>query len=259
MTYLRKCTCEQLSSIRYLLVGAEKLQPSLTLAFEERFGVTPLEGYGCTEMGPVVSVNAGSHESRAYQAGSVGRPLPNVSVRVVDPDSFDPLPVGQVGLLLVRGPSRMIGYLGDAERTKQALHDDRYITGDLGYLDQRGFLHIADRLARFSKIGGEMVPHVKIEELAQKIVGAHTCAVTAISDEQRGERIVLLYTHPELTPAAVWQRLSETDLPKLWVPKRENIHLVEAIPALGTGKLDLRAIKTMALELAAPVGASHAN
>ena len=259
LTYLRKCTCEQLSSIRYLLMGAEKLQPSLAQAFEERFGVTPLEGYGCTEMGPVVSVNASSHESQAYQAGSVGRPLPNVSVRVVDPDSFDPLPVGQVGLLLVRGPSRMIGYLGDIERTKQALHDGRYITGDLGYLDQRGFLHIADRLARFSKIGGEMVPHVKIEELAHKIVGAHTCAVTAIPDEQRGERIVLLYTHPELTPAAVWQGLSETDLPKLWIPKRENIHLVEAIPALGTGKLDLRAIKTMALDLATPVGASHAN
>ena len=259
MTYLRKCTRDQLSSIRCLIVGAEKVQPSLAQAFEERFGVTLLEGYGCTEMGPVVSVNAGSHESQAYQAGSVGRPMPNVSVRVVDPDSFDPLPVGQVGLVLVRGPSRMIGYLGDAERTEQALRGEHYITGDLGYLDERGFLHIADRLARFSKIGGEMVPHIKIEELARKIVGAHSCAVTAIPDEQRGERIVVLYNHPELTPADVWKGLSETDLPKLWVPKRENVYLVETIPVLGTGKLDLRAIKAKALELSAAVGASHAN
>ena len=259
LTYLRKCTREQLSSIRYLLVGGEKLQPSLAQAFEERFGVTPLEGYGCTEMGPVVSVNAGSHESQAYQAGSVGRPMPNVSVLVVDPDSFDPLPTGKVGLLLVRGPSRMIGYLGDPERTGQALHRDYYITGDLGFLDEQQFLHIADRLARFSKIGGEMVPHIKIEELAHKIVGAHSCAVTAIPDEQKGERIVLLYTHPELTPAELWRGLSETELPKLWVPKRENIYRVESIPTLGTGKLDLRAIKTKALELTAPVGAIHAN
>jgi acyl-[acyl-carrier-protein]-phospholipid O-acyltransferase/long-chain-fatty-acid--[acyl-carrier-protein] ligase len=153
----------------------------------------------------------------------------------------------------------MLGYLGDAERTAQALRGGYYITGDLGYLDERGFLHIADRLARFSKIGGEMVPHIKIEELAHKILGAHGCAVTAIPDEQRGERIVLLYQHPEMTPAAVWKELSETDLPKLWVPKRENVYLVESIPTLGTGKLDLRAIKSRALELSASVGAGHAN
>ena len=107
--YLRKCTREQLGSIRYLLVGAEKLRPALVKSFEEKFGVTPLEGYGCTEMGPVVSVNVTNHERSAYKPGTAGRPLPYVSLRIVDPETMAPLAAGETGLLLVNGPSRMIG------------------------------------------------------------------------------------------------------------------------------------------------------
>jgi acyl-[acyl-carrier-protein]-phospholipid O-acyltransferase/long-chain-fatty-acid--[acyl-carrier-protein] ligase len=252
--YLRKCTREQFSSIRYLLVGAEKLRPALAEAFEKKLGVTLLEGYGCTEMGPVVSVNLPG------EAGSVGRPLPGVSTRIVDPETFQPLPSGATGLLLVKGPSRMIGYLGDPQRTAGALHQGYYITGDLANFDEDGFLHVVDRISRFSKIAGEMVPHLKIEEAIHDILGSHSGVVTAIPDEQRGERLVALYTQSEFTPEELWRRLSETDLPKLWVPKRENIHLVDSIPTLGTGKLDLQAIKARALELsAAEVEAPHAN
>jgi len=248
--YLRKCTREQLGTIRYLLVGAEKLRPALVQSFEEKFGVTPLEGYGCTEMGPVVSVNVTHLDRSAYKPETAGRPLPYVSLRIVDPDTMAPLAAGETGLLLVNGPSRMIGYLGEPERTAQALVEGYYNTGDLARVDADGFLHIVDRLARFSKIAGEMVPHLKIEETIHEVLGDRPCAVVGIPDDQRGERLALLYTQPEITPAHVWQRLSETSLPRLWIPMRENIYPVDAIPTLGTGKLDLRGAKAKALELA---------
>ncbi len=247
--YLRKCTREQFASLRYLLVGAEKLRPALTKSFEEKFGVTPLEGYGCTEMGPVVSVNVVNHERAAYKPGTAGRPLPHVALRIVDPETLAPLPAGETGLLLVNGPSRMLAYIGDPERTAQSLVDGYYSTGDLARIDADGFLQIVDRLARFSKIAGEMVPHLKIEEAIHDILGDQPCVVIGIPDDQRGERLALLYTQPETAPGDVWKRLSETDLPRLWIPKRENIYLVDAIPTLGTGKLDLRGAKAKAIEL----------
>ncbi len=257
--YLRKCTREQLGSIRYLLVGAEKLRPALVKSFEEKFGVTPLEGYGCTEMGPVVSVNVTNHERSAYKPGTAGRPLPYVSLRVVDPETMAPVPPGETGLLLVNGPSRMIGYLGDPERTAQALVDGYYNTGDLACFDSDGFLNIVDRLARFSKIAGEMVPHLKIEETIREILGDHPCVVLGIPDDQRGERLAVLYTQPETTPLQVWQCLSESTLPRLWIPKRENIYVVDDIPTLGTGKLDLRGAKAKAVELAGASRSSEAD
>jgi acyl-[acyl-carrier-protein]-phospholipid O-acyltransferase/long-chain-fatty-acid--[acyl-carrier-protein] ligase len=163
---------------------------------------------------------------------------------------MQPLPPEQEGLLLVKGPNRMLGYLGQPERTSEVLRDGWYITGDIAAVDDEGFVRITDRLSRFSKIGGEMVPHLKVEEAVYAIVGDHGCAVTGIPDEQRGERLAVLYTAPGISPDDVWRRLSETDLPRLWIPKRENIYQVDAIPLLGTGKLDLRGVKSKALELA---------
>jgi acyl-[acyl-carrier-protein]-phospholipid O-acyltransferase / long-chain-fatty-acid--[acyl-carrier-protein] ligase len=257
--YLRKCTREQLGSIRYLLVGAEKLRPALVEAFEEKFGVTPLEGYGCTEMGPVVSVNVVNHERGAYKPGTAGRPLPHVSLRVVDPETMVPVAAGEAGLLLVNGPSRMIGYVGDPERTAQSLVDGYYSTGDLACVDSDGFLNIVDRLARFSKIAGEMVPHLKIEEAVHEILSDQPCVALGIPDDQRGERLALLITPSDTAPAELWRRLSETTLPKLWIPKRENIYVVDAIPTLGTGKLDLRGAKAKAIELASGSQAPEAE
>jgi acyl-[acyl-carrier-protein]-phospholipid O-acyltransferase/long-chain-fatty-acid--[acyl-carrier-protein] ligase len=249
--YLRKCTREQFASIHYLLVGAEKMRPALAKSFEEKFGITPLEGYGCTEMGPVVSVNVIGKNHSAYKPGTVGRPLPHVSLRIVDPETLDPLQAGSTGLLLVNGPGRMLGYLGDPERTAQSLVDGYYSTGDLACVDHEGFLQIVDRLARFSKIAGEMVPHLKIEDTIHDIFGDQPCVVIGIPDDQRGDRLTLLYTQSEITPNQLWHRLSESELPRLWIPKRESMHLVDSIPTLGTGKLDLRAVRAKAIELSA--------
>jgi acyl-[acyl-carrier-protein]-phospholipid O-acyltransferase/long-chain-fatty-acid--[acyl-carrier-protein] ligase len=253
-TYTRKCTAEEFASLRYVLVGAEKLREPIAAAFREKFGVELLEGYGCTEMAPVVAVNvpdyeAGGSKQLGHKPGTVGHPLPGVAARLVDPATRVPLPPNQEGLLLVKGSNRMMGYLGQPERTTEAFLDGWYITGDIARIDDEGFIHITDRLSRFSKIGGEMVPHIKIEEAIAGILGDAPCAVTAVADDQRGERLVALYAHSDLSPAELWQRLSETELPRLWLPKRENFYPVEALPLLGTGKLDLRGVKTRAQEL----------
>ena len=108
-------------------------------------------------------------------------------------------------------------------------------------------MRITDRLSRFSKIAGEMVPHMKVEEELQALLrDPHTCVVTAVADEAKGERLVALHTDPDLTPQQAWEQLSQSDLPKLWVPKREDIRFVDSIPTLGTGKVDLRGVRDLA-------------
>jgi acyl-[acyl-carrier-protein]-phospholipid O-acyltransferase/long-chain-fatty-acid--[acyl-carrier-protein] ligase len=185
------------------------------------------------------------------KAGTVGHPLPGVAARIVHPETFEPLPPGSEGMLLVRGANRMAGYLGQPQLTAAALRDGWYVTGDSAAIDDDGFIRITGRLARFSKIAGEMVPHGKIEEALAEILGGAPCAVTAVADGQRGERLVVLYVAPEVGAAELWERLARTDLPRLWLPKRENLYAVESLPLLGTGKLDLRALRARAEALAA--------
>jgi acyl-[acyl-carrier-protein]-phospholipid O-acyltransferase/long-chain-fatty-acid--[acyl-carrier-protein] ligase len=150
-------------------------------------------------------------------------------------------------MLLVKGPNVMRGYLNRPDATVAALRDGWYVTGDIAVIDSDGFIHITDRLSRFSKIAGEMVPHMKVEEEVQSLLHEpHSSVVTAVPDPAKGERLVVLYTDPDLTPQAIWDHLSDSSLPKLWIPKREDIRFVESIPTLGTGKVDLRAVRTLA-------------
>ena len=254
--YARKCTKEQFASLRLVLAGAEKLRDSAAKAFEEAFGLKILEGYGCTEMAPVVAVNtkgylADRESQPGTKAGSVGRPLPGVAVRIVDPETLAPLPHGTEGLLLVHGANLMLGYLDQPEKTAAATPGGWYNTGDIARYDEDGFLTITDRLARFSKIGGEMVPHLKIEAALREAAGGDACCIVGVPDDQKGERLVALYTGGNVAPGEVWQKMAATDLPKLWLPKREDIHRVDAIPTLGSGKLDLRSAKSLAMERSA--------
>lgn len=254
-TYTRKCTREQFESLRYIVVGAEKLRDALRKDFQEVFGKELLEGYGCTELSPVVAINTpdvrdGAEYQRGNRVGTVGLPLPGVAARVVDPDTRELLPVGHEGLLEIRGANVMQGYLNQPERTAEAMHGDWYITGDIAAIDEDGFIKITDRLARFSKIGGEMVPHLNLEQIVSELTGGADCAVTGLPDERKGERLAVLYTAPEVASEDLWRRLSDTDLPKLWLPKLGDIHCVESLPVLGTGKLDLRGVRALAKELA---------
>src|SRR5258708_10877810 len=193
--YVRKCTREQFAHVRYALVGAEKLREPIAAAFKEKFGITLLEGYGCTEMSPVVAVNApdveayGGHQ-RGSHAGTVGPPLPGVVAKVVDPDTGEGPLIGRDRLLLGNGPNRMQGYLGDPERTAGVLRDGWYVTGDIAGIDESGVIRITDRLPRFSKIAGGMVPHLKVEEQIQALLDPHyTCVVTAVPADAPRERL----------------------------------------------------------------------
>ena len=253
--YLRRCTPEQFSSLRVVLTGAEKLPARLVQAFEDRFGIGPIEGYGITECAPVVAVNCPDFRAAGYyqpasRRGTVGQPLPGVSVQIVDPDTFTPLPPDTSGMLLVKGPNVMQGYLGREDLTAKALHDGWYITGDLALLDEDGFLTITDRLSRFSKIGGEMVPHGRVEEALQQAAGAdmQVFAVTGIPDERKGEQLAVLHTLDESQIPGIVSKLAANGLPNLYIPPRPNFIKVDALPMLGTGKMDLRSLKRIALE-----------
>jgi len=254
--YMRRCEPGEFGSLQYVLVGAEKLQDRVAQSFEDRFGIRPLEAYGCTECAPAVTVNAPDYRAAGFRQvgakrGKIGHPLPGVSARIVDPETMQPLPLGQAGLLLVRGPNVMKGYLGRPEKTAEVLRDGWYVTGDIATLDEDGFLAITDRLSRFSKIGGEMVPHVKVEEELHKLaaLSEQSFAVTGVPDEKKGERLVVLHTLPEDRLKDCLQKLPQSDLPNLWVPRPNAFFKVDALPYLGTGKMDLRKIRELAFEL----------
>jgi len=154
-------------------------------------------------------------------------------------------------MLLVKGPNVMKGYLGKPEKTAEVLRDGWYTTGDVAMMEEDGFLTITDRLSRFSKIGGEMVPHIKIEEQLHELAGvAEQCfAVTGVPDGKKGERLVVLHTLDSEALQATLEKLSQAGLPNLWMPRPTQFFLVEELPFLGTGKLDLRRIREIALDL----------
>jgi acyl-[acyl-carrier-protein]-phospholipid O-acyltransferase/long-chain-fatty-acid--[acyl-carrier-protein] ligase len=165
-------------------------------------------------------------------------------------DPYPNLPVGQPGLLLVRGPNIMQGYLGRPDKTAEVLHDGWYVTGDIAAIDEDGFLQITDRMSRFSKIGGEMVPHIKIEEKLHELAGAteQTFVVASVPDEKKGERLVVLHklSPEQLQPCL--EKLAQCDLPNLWKPRPDQFFHIDALPYLGTGKLDLRKAREIAAE-----------
>jgi acyl-[acyl-carrier-protein]-phospholipid O-acyltransferase/long-chain-fatty-acid--[acyl-carrier-protein] ligase len=254
--YIRRCLPEDFGSLQFVVVGAEKLPERLSVAFEDTFGLKPLEGYGCTECSPVVAVNTRDFRAPGFRQvgskrGHIGHPLPGVSVRIVDPETGERLPVGTPGLLLVRGPNVMKGYLGKPEKTAEVLRDGWYVTGDIAAEDEDGFLTITDRLSRFSKIGGEMVPHIKIEDKLHELAGVTEQAfvVTGVPDGRKGERLVVLHTLAAEDLKPLLERLPEAGLPNLWTPRANQFIQVAELPHLGTGKLDLRRVHEVAVEL----------
>jgi len=253
--YLRRCEREDFAKLDLAVAGAEKLPTALSDAFEEKFGVRPVEGYGATELSPLVSVNVPASRSQTStvdcKEGTVGRPVPGVSAKIVDPDTREDLPVGTAGMLLIKGPNLMQGYLGDAVKTAEVMHDGWYVSGDIAQIDKDGFIQITGRLSRFSKIGGEMVPHINIEEAIQAFVEGEDeeeirAVVSAVPDAKKGERLVVLHTRLAKSPSEVCNHLSGLGLPNLWIPSPDSFLEVDVIPLLGTGKLDLKGLGDLA-------------
>ena len=255
VSYWRRCSKEQFASLRYIIAGAEKLREQVAQGFQDKFGLTILEGYGCTELSPVVAVNTpdildGKEKQTGHKPGTVGQPLPGVAAKVIDLDSGETLGPGEAGLLLINGPNVMLGYLHQENLTEQTVRNGWYITGDIASIDDDGFITITDRLSRFSKIGGEMVPHMKIEESINQVLGSPASVVTAIPDPQRGERLVVFFANNGISREELWDKLNRSELPKLWIPKRDDLHPIDEIPILGSGKADLKKVKALALEKA---------
>jgi acyl-[acyl-carrier-protein]-phospholipid O-acyltransferase/long-chain-fatty-acid--[acyl-carrier-protein] ligase len=254
-SYLRRCAKEEFASMEVVVAGAEKLPMDLAAAFEEKFGIRPVEGYGTTELSPLVSVNipptrAVDGSSSGIREGTVGRPVPDVEAKIVHHETGEDVPAGESGLLLIRGPNVMAGYLNEPELTAKVMRDGWYVTGDMAFLHPDGFIQITGRQSRFSKIGGEMVPHIRVEEVLQQIISgdeqALCVAVSAVPDERKGERLVVLHTALQKMPDEIVREMAQAGLPNLWIPSPDSFVQVDEIPVLGTGKLDLQRLKELA-------------
>ncbi len=257
--YLRKATREQLQTLRLVIVGAEKLPLATAEAFEEKFGHQLLEGYGLTETSPVVAANlhdvpVGKGRARYFQParrlGSVGKMAPGIAARITDPDTGAPRSIHETGMLWLRGANIFEGYFNDPEQTAKVKTDDGWFrTGDLGRLDEDGFLHIEGRVSRFSKIAGEMVPHETVETRVAEALnlptdGDRQLVVVGVPDLAKGEALVLLSTI-DIDTTRLRAGLAALGVPNLWIPK--TIKRVETLPVLGTGKLDLKGCRDLAL------------
>ncbi len=253
--YLRRIPPKDFATLRRIVTGAEKLKPSLAAACEAHFGVRPREGYGTTELAPVVALNLpdvtrGGLTQVGTREGSVGHPIPGVAVRVTDPDSGRVLGPDEEGLVEVKGPNVMQGYLHAPELTAEVLRDGWYHTGDIGRVDPDGFLWLVDRLSRFSKIGGEMVPHMAIEDRLGEALDLpqNALVVTAVADARKGEQLIMLYTPEAGSLERLRAAIRACEIPNMWKPREDCLMAVDALPVLGSGKLDLRRVKEMAQE-----------
>jgi acyl-[acyl-carrier-protein]-phospholipid O-acyltransferase/long-chain-fatty-acid--[acyl-carrier-protein] ligase len=258
--YMRRVKPEQLKPLDYVVTGAEKLPHTLAKSFEEKFGIMPLEGYGLTETSPATNVNlpdlennGGTAAIKSNQIGSVGKFLPGIAVKITNPATGKPTPVDTQGTIWLKGSNIFPGYLNNEEKTKEVIIDGWFNTGDIGRLDDDGFLYIEGRLSRFSKIGGEMVPHETVEAAITKVLGLdgeteRKIAVVGIPDEQKGEAIALLTTicgeTREQECIDLRYKLMDEGLPSLWCPK--TFIPTEEIPILASGKLDIKGCQQLA-------------
>ncbi|MBE7496029.1 MAG: AMP-binding protein [Verrucomicrobiaceae bacterium] len=262
--YLRGVNREQLTSLKLVVTGAEKLPRTVAEAFEARFGKTVLEGYGLTETSPVSNVNLpdpsplGTEDSGhvwlpSHRQGSVGQTLHGLAVRITHPDTDAPQPLHQSGMIWFKGPNIFEGYLNDPKRTESVIKDGWFRTGDIGRVDLDGFLYIEGRLSRFSKIAGEMVPHETVEEALVKALGLENesvrkLAIVGVPDPDKGEALILLTAmpggpeHQEILDLRY--RLLDKGMPPLWIPKK--LVRVADIPVLASGKLDVQSCEKIA-------------
>ncbi|MBI4347597.1 MAG: AMP-binding protein [Elusimicrobia bacterium] len=244
--FTAKVDAARLRSLRYVIVGAEKLEPAVQKAFEDKFGVPVLEGYGATELSPVATLNL----PHARKPGSAGRPLPGVAIRIVHPDdSSQVLPPGSEGRILVKGANVMKGYYRDPERTASVIKDGWYDTEDAGYLDADGFLFITDRLNRIAKIKGEKVPMKLVEQELQEAAGLTQRAFLVVNPRDSvGEKLVVVYAGYDGPIPPLLAKMKAKGLKNVMIPSPEHFMKVDALPTVGIGKADYKTVKKWAEE-----------
>jgi acyl-[acyl-carrier-protein]-phospholipid O-acyltransferase/long-chain-fatty-acid--[acyl-carrier-protein] ligase len=267
--YMQRLPPEDLASLELVATGSERLPPAVADAFEAKFGIRPFQGYGATELGPIVSANvpasrAHDESGTTLKEGTVGRPARGVKVEVRDPETGARLRPGKPGILWVSGPHVMLGYLNQPEQTKAVVVDGWYNTGDIVTIDKDGFITIVGRASRFAKIGGEQVPFTAVEEALAALTGASEdgaprAVVTAVPNEATGERLVVIHTPLDQTPEELVKALAAGRLPRLFIPSPADFHEIETMPLIGIGKVDLEAINRLAREMSRPQRAKTQN
>jgi len=254
-TYMRKYKDGDFATLRLTITGAEKLRRDIAAKYHSLTGLAVVEGFGCTELSPIVAINfSSSYFTLGRESGkpdSVGAALPGIHVKIVNPDTYEELPEDTPGLMLVKGGLVMKGYLDDPETTASVIRDGFYCTGDIATMSADGYITITGRLSRFSKIAGEMVPHELVEKAMNEILHCEErlIAVTGKHDEKRGEKLVAFYIKGSLEPEKMMESLHQQEIPNLWIPKATDFYPVDSLPTLGSGKIDLQCIKRMAEEL----------
>jgi acyl-[acyl-carrier-protein]-phospholipid O-acyltransferase / long-chain-fatty-acid--[acyl-carrier-protein] ligase len=236
--YLQKSEPGDFDSVRLMITGADTCPDSLRRGWWEKHKIILYEGYGATETSPVISVNTPKHN----RPGSVGKALPNVQVRLEEYDTGNECAINRIGKVLVKGPSVMHGYFDDFEATSLHLRNGWYDTGDMGFMDEDGYLWHVGRLRRFLKIAGEMVSLVKVEDLLDRLLPADcACCVVEVPDALRGARIVAAVTQ-QVDERALVSQLAEV-LPRIAIPKQFVV--LPELPKMSSGKLDFRTITEM--------------
>ena len=250
-----------LDSLRYIIAGAEKLRPEMRETFKLKFGKDLYEGYGCTELTPLATLNAPNvllddflTMEKCSDNSSIGLPPPGTVTAIINPETNEFLRQGEEGMLVVTGPQVMKGYLKDEAKTSSVILeiDGRrwYKTGDKCTITKDGFIQILGRYSRFAKLGGEMISLTAVElRIAETgILGDHEFAITAVPDSVKGERIVLLVKgDATLDTEEISRSLRKSGIPPLMQPG--SVFGVEAIPKLGSGKWDFNGMKKLATEL----------
>jgi acyl-[acyl-carrier-protein]-phospholipid O-acyltransferase/long-chain-fatty-acid--[acyl-carrier-protein] ligase len=236
--YLQKSEPGDFKSLRLMVAGADKCPDALREGYKEKHEVTLLEGYGATETSPVISVN--SHQFN--KPGSTGKVIPGVEVKIENLETGEECKTGEVGKIMIKGDIVMKGYYEDPEQTAEVLKDGWYNTGDMGYLDEEGYLWHAGRFKRFTKVGGEMVSLVKVENILEKYLpeGA-SCCVVEVMDEKKGSVIVATVSQ-EVNKTEILRKMMN-DLPTIALPRL--FVTIEQLPMMGTGKIDFRTVTGM--------------
>ena len=240
--YARKAKEGDFDSLRIVVAGADKLSASLIETYQDRFGIDLIEGYGTTETSPVISANTIAEN----RFGSVGKPFPGVSVKIVELEGVNEVPTGESGKIFVKGDLVMKGYLDDIEETYNRIKDGWYDTGDMGHFDSDGYLWHDGRLKRFAKIGGEMVSLVQVESLLSDLLGAdHQCCVVEVPDPVKGGRIIAAVSDGA-DMNGINKKLKKI-LPSIALPK--TYLTFESLPVLGNGKINFREVTHLCYEL----------
>ncbi|QKF64111.1 acyl-[ACP]--phospholipid O-acyltransferase [Campylobacter corcagiensis] len=247
----RKLAPAMFDTLRYAVAGGEKLNSDVKKEFRLKFGISLLEGYGTTETGPVISVNLpneideGTFKERIFERpNSVGIALAGTIVKIVDKE-FNELDLGESGLILVAGHQVMKGYYESDKEWRVKIDGFTYYnTGDIGYVDERGFIFITDRLSRFAKVGGEMISLAAVEEsLRDSFSEDEMIAATNLDDDKKGEKIILLYVGKK-KKEELYEIVNGSSLAPIARPS--EVIKVRSIPVLGTGKVDLKGLKNLA-------------